>query len=132
MRLKTLLAILVLHAPVAGWASGLSTASGLSMEGLSTIATAPVLLLEGVSSLTVEAVSASAEGTAIVLMGASEAGEIAFEVSAGALGGSVLTVGQTIEVVASVVGFALLAGDEMIAFIPGETASAMIYHDVHH
>ena len=131
MRMTTIALIFALHAPLASANSGLSTASELSVEGLSTLGTVPVTMLSGVSSLTVDAVGASAEGSVIVLRGASEAGEFVFEISATALGGIVLGVGQTIDVVTTVAGYGLMAGGGLISFIPNQMGEAMIYHGAH-
>ena len=131
MRMTTIALILALYAPLAWPDSGLSTASELSVEGLSTMGAVPITLLSGVSTLTVDAVGASAEGSVIVRKGGAETGAFVFEISASALGGIVVGVGQTIEVMATLAGYGLMASGELIAFVPNLAVEGMIYHGVH-
>ncbi|MEM9302633.1 MAG: hypothetical protein AAGE01_11005 [Pseudomonadota bacterium] len=103
--------------------SELSRASAASLEGALTVSRAPAALFEGASTMTVESI----DGSKVVLSAVGNSGAVAIELAAETLG---LVVGDTVEIVASSVGYSLLLAGEIIAFVPTELGMLLTHHRV--
>jgi hypothetical protein len=71
----------------------------------------------------VASVETVAEGTVLVLRGASEVGTVSVRI----VGGASVAAGSVVRVVAMSTGCALIAAGRMIAFIPNEVGTALVH-----
>ncbi len=107
----------------------LSAASALSVMPLALSLTAPVVLVAGVSTLTVVTVTVLAEGTVWVLQRASDGARFSVKLSANALGAASVAAGTVLTVTAVSAGWVLSAAGEVIAMVPNALGQALLHHE---
>jgi hypothetical protein len=131
--LSSLTALSLAVAPMAAQAhhaaEGMSEASALSLMPLALSLTAPVILVAGVSTLTVVTVTVLADGTIWVLQRASDGARFSVKLSANAVGAASVVVGSAITVTAVSAGWVLSAAGEVIAMIPNALGQALLHHE---
>jgi hypothetical protein len=105
---------------VAGSAVGASVAA---------VATVPVALSTGGSTLTVMAVEASAGGTVYVLERASDGARASIKVAGRAANGAANAVGTSVLVTVIGSGVVLSAAGEVLAFVPNAIGRALLHNE---
>lgn len=89
---------------------------------------APVEIREGISTLSVQAVRASATGLELSVRGTGKASEFLIKIPAQAAGGLSIAAGTLIEVTTESVGHVLRVSGKAIGFIPNEVGKSLIFH----
>ena len=95
-------------------------ASGLIVEG-------SVGVLRAGSELTVAAVRLLADASVIVLRDVTTGSEVSVRVASTVVGMTALTIGESVLVVAEAAGSSLIAAGKLIAFIPNDVGSSLLY-----
>jgi hypothetical protein len=106
-----------------------AASSGLSRLPIAVSVAAPVGLLSAGATLTVVAVTASAEGTVWVLERASDGARASVTLSGQVLGGASVIAGAAVTVTAFSAGWVLSAAGKAIAYIPNEIGAALLYNE---
>jgi hypothetical protein len=102
-----------------------SAASALSLLPVAIVVAAPAALLSAGATLTVVAVESSVRGSVWVLERASDGARASIELA----GGASVALGSAVVVGAVASGWILSAAGQMIAFVPNEIGSALLYHE---
>ncbi len=128
---KTIIAATLVFSHHAQAQSNASQASIFSGAGLSFVAGSVVAGtiqdLTKLSGATVASVAIAGESTVLALKDASGAAVGSVQVSAKVAGAASITVGSAIRFVTESVGYAVYSGSQLIAFIPNEIGSSLIY-----
>jgi len=114
-------------AAAAGDPSNLSRSSELSANGSTTVVEGSLVAVEGSAEATVTAVQAVGDALWITLQGSATVGRFVLAVPLAVAGGASYAVGQTPMVVAQGVGWLIVRGGEVIAFIPNEAGKALLH-----
>jgi hypothetical protein len=80
------------------------------------------------SEFTVRAVSASANGVALSLLGVADGIEASAVIAKEAAEAASLAVGTSVTVLAESTGYALVASGTLLAFVPNEVGRALLHH----
>lgn len=115
--------------PAMAHTNTMSEASALSGMAVGMLMAAPVVLVAGVSTMTVATVSVVADGTVWVLERASDGARIVVKVSTTAAGAASVVVGTAITVTAVSAGWVLSTAGEVIAFVPNTLGQALLHHE---
>lgn len=122
-----LAAALALPTPAAQ-AVGASEASALSALPVAVSVGAPVVLAAGLS-LTVVAVEVTAGAVYWVLRSASDGARLSLKISARAAEGLAVAAGTVLLCTALSTGWVLMAGSEVVAFVPNQIGASLLYNE---
>jgi hypothetical protein len=106
-----------------------SAPSRLSADGSALVVAGSLVSVAAAGSVVVIGVQTSAEGVALVLQGASDAGTATVRLSGQAARGLSIAAGTVLEVVATATGHVLVLSGKALAFVPNEIGKALLHHE---
>jgi hypothetical protein len=106
-----------------------AASSALSALPVAVSVVAPIGVISAGTTLVVVSVEAAAIGTVWVLERASDGAKVVLKLSAQGAGAVSVGVGTVVTLTAISTGWVLIAGSEMIAFIPNELGKALLYNE---
>lgn len=120
-------------APVASaWAhaeDASAASSALSALPVAISVVAPIGVISAGTTLVVASVEVTAIGTVWVLERASDGAKVVLKLSAQGAGAISVGVGTAVTLTAISTGWVVIAGSEMLAFIPNELGKALLYNE---
>ena len=106
--------------------------SATMFRGSATILQGSGQILVGGSQFVVESVHATAEGTVLILRGASQAARISLQVVGNSVVSAATFAGTVLTVSATAAGHILHAGGEVVAFVPNSLGQTLIHSSAYH
>jgi hypothetical protein len=116
------------HAQSTTASQGLSSASAASIAASGLVVRGSLAGAEASGQFLVASIETVGESTVIVLRGVSNATEASVQLAGHLARDMAISVGTVVTVLAEAVGYALLAGGRLIAYVPNEAGRALLHH----